>query len=79
MNPIGHSCLSASWLSPIGAGTIESTLLALSLLGLTPGLLKLVRVCWAWREWAGTVAAALPAPLLVYVSFFCVLTFLAWR
>ena len=78
MNPMGHSYLLANWLSPIGAGTIESKLLVLSLLGLTLGLAKIVRVCWAWRQWAGVLAAVGWASLFVYVSSFCVLTFLAW-
>jgi len=75
---MGHSYLLANWLSPIGAAAIESKLPVLSLLGLTLGLLKIVRVCRAWRQWAGALAEVGWATLLVYVSSFCVLTFLAW-
>ena len=78
MNPMGHSYLLANWLSPIDAGIIESKLLVLSLLGLTLGLPKIVRVCWAWQRWGGELAAVGWATLFVYVSFFCFLTFLPW-
>ena len=55
MNLVGHLGLLANWLLPIDAGTTRSKLLALSLSGLVPLLLKTVRVCWSWRQWAGVV------------------------
>ena len=66
MTPIYRLDLLLGLLLQIDAGTIQSKLLALLLLGLILVLLKIVHACWAWRQWAGIVAAALWAPLFVY-------------
>ena len=76
MTPIDCFNLSATLLMPIDAGTVQSKLLALLLSVLTLGLLRIVKVCWVWRLWAGTLAAALWAPLFVYAFYFFLLTFL---